>query len=257
MELSPPSNSPQGYLNMQKIEDIIGQTFKMAPRDIYSMTYRSSKESTSTSWTIPAAGAIRIERTEENAERCAEVLHSMDSFCASCEVVSRDMVLLYRNRGENPESVSTFVWTVVLDTLLEAVIKVCPFCTLMTRKFFARDELFVQSHREVENALACCGAASSEEIATEASENIERLRESTVAHPGATVGLVVEPVDYVVGEKGKRFAKVRFTPVETNLEVGLLNDLLSLHSPEDFSVTIEVFALSGLLYNCQRERALY
>ncbi|KAF2019848.1 HET-domain-containing protein [Aaosphaeria arxii CBS 175.79] len=191
--------SPAGQTTIfERIERIMRDALGYVPPISYLPYREVPREQRLFTWETPAVGAYRIGRLEEDAENLIQAMRSKQSFCASCIVVSRDITLLCRNMDENPEAVCTFVWTVVLETLLEAVEKAANF----------------------------------------------ELREFTQSHSGATVGMIVEPLDYVFTEKGKRFARMRFTPLQTSLETSQLEELLSVDLQEELSVTIDVFATS-------------
>ena len=195
------------------------------------------------SWEPPSVGYHTNSLAGLDAE---EIMKSAGHLCNSCLTVSRDITCLYYNPEESPEKVGTFEWKVLLESLLEAVENGCQFCTLMTRRYFARDVVYSWPHKGVKNAVGCCGSTSKEEIASAAFKSVETLRILTRSHPGAAIGMIAEPIDYTEVDGGKRLSKVRFTALKSDVDGSTLQKELRIGASDGLSITIEVFARPGL-----------
>jgi len=105
-----------------------------------------------------------------------EIMKSEGHLCNNCLIISRHKLSLLWSRREPRES-----WHVSVESLSGVTPTSCrewlPVCTLITRRYFARDMVFSWFHKGVENALACCGSASKAEIISAASDSIETVQQ--------------------------------------------------------------------------------
>jgi hypothetical protein len=117
---------------------------------------------------------------------------------------------------------------------------------MMMRRYFARDVAFSWPHKGVKNAVACCGNASKAEIKSAASASIEVLQNFNRSHPGATIDMMVEPLDYIKVDGGNKVSKIRFTALKSNVDGSIFQKEPRIGASDSLSITIEVFTRPGL-----------
>ncbi|RDL37209.1 uncharacterized protein BP5553_04642 [Venustampulla echinocandica] len=122
-------------------------------------------------------------------------------YCPCCFTISRDLSIFSSKLPLKPNQTPIIRWSLDLLALVEATEARCTFCTFMAVKFFFRSGLLVFGVLELNNDIACCAAGDLSQV-TEATEKaISKLREFCGKNPGAGLGMVVEPIDYVPEER--------------------------------------------------------